>query len=1806
MKKNMNKKIIITLVAIFLIAIITFGVSYSFYSGKVEIFNQTGTVIQSAKYQLIYTGESEINANNMIPGDSYTKTFSVENTNKSALIYNIYIENVYSEFNDDLVYSILDENNNVVVAETPLPKTTETKAYLMKNKTIESGEKINYILKVEYKYYADIDQSENNGAKFSGTMGVDMENLVHKVVFNASGGSTSFAESSVIEGEEYSTLPVASKDGYTFLGWYTSENDGTKIEENNLFDLKEDQTLYAHWSANTYTITFNTNGGTSETVSKDITYDSTYGELPTPTLTGYTFKGWYLDSSYNKLVTNETVVKITANSVLYAKWGANSYTITLNADGGEVASNTIEVEFANTYSDLPTPTKTGYTFIGWHDEEGNLINNTTIVDKATNQTLTAYWSTNSYTVTFDATGGSVDSTTKTVTYDAEYGELPMPTKTGYTFVGWYTKASNGEKIESTTIVKTASQQTLYAHWSANSYTVTFDANGGSVDPTSKSVTYASPYGELPIPTYEGYDFVGWYTATSGGIQVTDKTGVSIVENQTLYAIWSARTDTIYKVVHWQQNIGGDKNKHDADNYTIIDTQLLSGTTNEKVAPSVNEYEGFTAPSVEQLTIKNDGSAVLNYYYIRNAYNVTVNKTTGVDTTTGGGTYQYGADVTIGYTLLPGYSFVDIIGDQVSQNFKMPASNVTLQINAKANNYDITFNPNGGSVDITKKTVTYNKTYGDLPTPSKTGYTFAGWYTAASGGIKITSDTTVSTTSNQTLYAQWTANTYIVSFDSNGGNTISTILTATYDKTYGELPTPTRTGYTFAGWYTAKTDGTKVTSTTKYNLTSNQTLYAYWTANTYTVTFNANGGSTDATSKTVTYNSTYGELPTASKTGYTFVGWYTAASGGTEVLDTTKVSITSTQTLYAHYSQNTYTVKFDANSGTTSVDSKNVVYDSIYGELPTPTKTGYTFKGWFTDKTNGTKITSDTTVKITATQTLYAHWQVNTYIVSFNSNGGDAVSTTVTVTYGSTYGTLPTPSRTGYTFNGWYTATSGGTKITSSSTVSITTAQTLYAQWTANTYTVTFNANGGTITTTSKTVTYDSTYGELPTPTKTGYTFAGWYTAETNGTRITSGTKVSITAAQTLYAQWTANSYKLTINANGGTIPTTTGWTLSSDSKTATKSVTYAGTYGSLPTPTRTGYTFAGWYTTETAGTKVTSTTKYSTASNQTLYAQWTANNYTVTLNANGGTTSTTTLTVTYGSTYETLPTPSRTGYTFNGWYTATSGGTKITSSSTVSITAAQTLYAQWTANTYTVTFNANGGTVTTTSKTVTYDSTYGELPTPTKTGYTFNYWYTAASGGTQVLSTTKVSITAAQTLYAHWTANTNTAYKVVHWQQNIGGTASSHDSNNYTVSNTENLTGTTGASITPAVKSYTGFTSPSTQTTTIAANGSTTVNYYYTRNSYKLTVNKSTGVASVTGAGTYQYGANVTIGYTISTGYTYTGITGDKTSATFTMPASNTTVQVNAKANTYTVTANANGGTIPTTSGWTVASGSATATKSVTYASTYGTLPTPSKTGYTFKGWYTAASGGTKITSSSTVSITAAQTLYAQWTANTYTVTLDANGGSTSTTTLTVTYAGTYGSLPTPTRTGYTFLGWYTATYKDHPLYYYADTYGDLKNAFGYNEASLYNHWINNGKNEGRRISQYLATDTVTTAGNITMYAGWNIKSYAVTISTSNASSSATSVSVTYGSTNTVTITPSSGYYLSSVSCTNGYTTNAATGVDKYDAQTITISNNSKDSTSTCTFTASRINASSLTYSNSATTKTNVQDALDELYTKLK
>ncbi|MBQ6942953.1 MAG: InlB B-repeat-containing protein [Ruminococcus sp.] len=330
-----------------------------------------------------------------------------------------------------------------------------------------------------------------------------------------------------------------------------------------------------------------------------------------------------------------------------------------------------------------------------------------------------------------------------------------------------------------------------------------------------------------------------------------------------------------------------------------------------------------------------------------------------------------------------------------------------------------------------------------------------------------------------------------------------------------------------------------------------------------------------------------------------IGEYTAyvtASSRLGWLDSKRIS-------FIVYTNETLT--FDANGGTTPTATKSILYNTSYGSLPKPTRTGYTFAGWYTAKEGGTQIKENSIVSVTTDQTFYAHWTANKYTVTFKPTGGTCDTTSKSVTYNSTYGDLPKPSRTGYTFKGWFTAESGGTQITKDSKVTITANQTLYAQWTANKYTVTFKPTGGTCDTTSKSVTYNSTYGELPKPTRTGHVFKGWFTAESGGTQVTKDSKVTITANQTLYAQWTLNSYTVTLDANGGTV--------SDDSVT----VTYSKGYGTLPEPTRDGYTFLGWFTAADGGTEVTASTTVTTNKNHTLYAHWQENKVVGDVNADG-------------------------------------------------------------------------------------------------------------------------------------------------------------------------------------------------------------------------------------------------------------------------------------------------------------------------------------------------------------------------------------------------------------------------------------------------------------------------------------------------------------------------------------------------------------------------------------------------------------
>ncbi len=1085
------------------------------------------------------------------------------------------------------------------------------------------------------------------------------------VSFNVNGGSGTIPKSTYTVGKTYGSLPAGPTPatGKSFAGWYTAASGGTRIYTSSTVSASY-TTLYAHYTTNSYTISFNSNGGSS-VASKTVSYGSTYGSLTTPSRSYYTFDGWYTAESGGTRVYSSTTMNKAYNHTLYAHWTRQTITVSFNNNGGYGSIPKQTYNLGGTYGSLPAgPTPpTGKSFAGWYTSGGTRIYTSSTVSSSYT-TLYAHYTANSYTVSFNSDGGSSVSN-KTVTYGNTYGTLTSPTKTGYNFSGWFTAASGGTQVTAAMTMATAANHTLYARWTPKTFTISFNSQGGS-SVAQKAVTYNNSYGTLPNPTKTGYTFQGWFSAASGGSKITASTKVTITANQTLYAQWKGASITVKF-----DNNGGYGNVP-SQTYVVDSTygKLPAGST----PPTGYAFAGwYTAKSggIKITTSTKVSPSYMTLYAHYSPKNFTVSFNSQLGSSVKDQTVTYNST----YGTLPtptrtGYNFDGWYtaaggGTKVTASTKVTtAANHTLYAHWVAKNFTITFNSMGGSA-VSSKTVKYNSSYGTLTTPTRTGYDFQGWYTAAAGGTKITASTKVTITANQTLFAQWKGKSITVKFDNNGGYGNVPSQTYTVDSTYGSLPagsTPP-VGYAFDGWYTAKSGGTKITTTTKVSPTY-MILYAHYTPKSFTVTFNSQGGSSVAQKK-VTYDSTYGSLTSPTKTGYTFVGWYTAASGGAKVTSTSKVTATVDHTLYAHWTAKTYIVTFDSLGGS-SVDKKTVTYNSNYGTLTSPTKNGYIFQGWYTAASTGIKVSPTTKVTLAASHTLYAHWKGAPITVKFDNNGGYGSIPAQTYTVEEKYGNLPTGSTppAGYTFAGWYTAKTGGVKITKNALVSPS-VKVLYAHYTANSINISFDSRGGTKVDPKK-VTYGNTYGSMTAPTRSGYTFNGWYTAANGGTQVGPSTKVTTTIAQTLYAHWTPKTYKISFYSNGGpSVPSQT--------------VTYDSTYGTLPKPNRKDYEFIGWYTAIIDGDRILPTTKVTITSDKTLYAHWKAKEVVVSFDTNGGYGTIPKKTYIAGDKYGSLPpgpTPSKKNQKFNGWYNARSGGIKITSNSVVS-SSYTTLYAQY-------------------------------------------------------------------------------------------------------------------------------------------------------------------------------------------------------------------------------------------------------------------------------------------------------------------------------------------------------------------------------------------------------------------------------------------------------------------------------------------------------------------------------------------------
>lgn len=610
----------------------------------------------------------------------------------------------------------------------------------------------------------------------------------------------------------------------------------------------------------------------------------------------------------------------------------------------------------------------------------------------------------------------------------------------------------------------------------------------------------------------------------------------------------------------------------------------------------------------------------------------------------------------------------------------------------------------------------------------------------------------------TLQISQKAQTVNVRFDLNGGNGPSLGYKNrdyTVGTKYDSLPVdPTApSGYSFAGWFTDAQKGDKITETSIVDAKV-KTLYAHYFPKQYKVSFDT-GGVSSVQSKWVAYKDKYGTLSTPKSGSYVFQGWYTKASGGDLVDSNTIMKRTMDHTLYAHWKK--VTVSFNINGGSGSINSKAYTIGSTYGSLPagpTPPDSGHEFGGWYTAATGGTKVTSGSTVSANVS-TLYAHYEPKKLTVTFKD--GNTVVKTKTVTYGNTYGTLPTRTKTGYEDAKWFTSASGGNPVTDSTKVTITSDQTLYARWTPRRYTVSFNSQGGS-SVSSKTVSYDSTYGTLSKPTKSGYTFAGWYTAASSGSPVTSDTKVKITGDQTLYARWTPKTFTVTFKVG--------------DTKVSTKDVTYGSTYGSLPNRTISGTGSssrkARWFTKQKPGegTEITAATKVTITGPQTLYAKW---EMLVMFDINGGRDSNTSQAYLIGEVFEKLPsdpTPPNSSCRFDGWYTKAVGGTKITTTTTVTSSHTK-LYAHYVVD---VKFDTNGGSGNIQNRTYVFGDKYGNLPAgPTRDNYEFVGWRTGKDSGVMISNDMTVSAPISNTLYASWRLKNPKGYADPHNEKPLQG-----------------------------------------------------------------------------------------------------------------------------------------------------------------------------------------------------------------------------------------------------------------------------------------------------------------------------------------------------------------------------------------------------------------------------------------------------
>lgn len=738
----------------------------------------------------------------------------------------------------------------------------------------------------------------------------------YKITYHLGGGEN--AESNPQTFNEKTlplTLAAPTREGFTFGGWYQnpaySGSQVTTIE----VGTEKNVSLWAKWDAIEYSITYILNGGTNsdQNVTKFTILDTPV-KLFNPTYEGYVFEGWFASSDFSgerkTYLSKDNLGDIT----LYAKWSL-AYTITYNTNGGlnDGRNPSVFTESTETFT-LYGATKVNFTFLGWFDNEELSGTPITQITKGTkkNIVLWAKWSSTQITVTFDPNGGGVSPVTKVVKKGGTYVELPIPTKAGYTFNGWFTEVDGGTQVLPTSTVISDADHTLFAHWTENVYTVTYNLDGGT-NAAGNPATFKRS--NLPIAlldaTKDGEYFAGWYLDAEFTKRVT-KIDAGSLKNIELWARFS-QSPLVFDLV------GTSAYSVRAANATISGDIEIPATYNGKPVVVIQNYGFKDCANLTSIAIPSSVKSI--------GINAFENCSSIAEIVIPEGVTLVANNTFLGCVKLASMTLPATLENIGAKAFFGCASLTTIAL--PKNIEEI-----GANAFANCSTLATIEVFGDTPATLKTGV-------FPSNVSKIYVKPSLVST-YKTAWPEYKDKIvgfleYTIIYNLDGGtNNDRNITSFTQIDLPIKLYAPTKENADFLGWY--ETSDFSGESITEITTAANVTLYARWDRK-MTITYVLNGGKNNASNlSTITESMLPYSLMPANWVNHAFIGWFLDENLTEEI---TSISQFGNITIYAAWQElNPYLV-FTLNSEGTeysvkasSTDISGVInIPSVYGGKP---------------------------------------------------------------------------------------------------------------------------------------------------------------------------------------------------------------------------------------------------------------------------------------------------------------------------------------------------------------------------------------------------------------------------------------------------------------------------------------------------------------------------------------------------------------------------------------------------------------------------------------------------------------------------------------------------------------------------------------------------------------------------------------------------------------------------------------------------------------------------------------------------------